>query len=504
MAEDLMDKVLSFFSGEGLTDEKQSMLKQIAKELSQNKFAKFFRVRSEEIDPSLTAFLFSVYKMIYPIKAFMHDGKKMERLREIIIESCMDSSIIELVKNLDHDVLDKKAKSMPPDQLIASIQADEGKLISQFDQSRIAAANRYYEMVTVVEQFVNYNFFGFFKKFDSHFADGSFIVEPKFPSIKTILIINEIGEFLTVTQPLKPESDWNRLLGLFKVCVGQDLVAPEQFCAMIKNIREIHTSKILDLMVQYTLRNPVWHWKPRVQRETIGEDWLEAKKAEVDEYIGRINDATKNNQISALKKQIFETTDMVRLENYSPRAGDIYQRRGLEFFIYAEGLNYLKVFLDDFVDKEIREVCDILLIRGQWTNNVMAREMSEALHQVLGALTSIATLDDVLSEDGGDGSRLRAAMLRIDRDKTQARYINVIISKNNQEVLEIINDAAQNLIVIGKHMKSLIDDVQKKHPELIINWRELNLASKEPIAQRMIDDFKRVNYFVQLMRLCTQ
>ena len=31
MAEDLMDKVFSFFSNEGLTDEKQSMLKQIAK-----------------------------------------------------------------------------------------------------------------------------------------------------------------------------------------------------------------------------------------------------------------------------------------------------------------------------------------------------------------------------------------------------------------------------------------------------------------------------------------
>jgi len=60
------------------------------------------------------------------------------------------------------------------------------------------------------------------------------------------------------------------------------------------------------------------------------------------------------------------------------------------------------------------------------------------------------------------------------------------------------------LIIIGKHLKNLIDDVQKKHPELLVNWREVNLASKEPIAQRMITNFKRMNYFIQLMHLCTQ
>jgi len=116
----------------------------------------------------------------------------------------------------------------------------------------------------------------------------------------------------------------------------------------------------------------------------------------------------------------------------------------------------------------------------------------------------IAALDGGMSDDGADGSRLRAAMLRVDRDQTQARNINVIVSKNNDQALEIINDAAQSLIVIGKHLKNLIEDVQKKHPELLINWRELNLVSKEPLAQRMTVDFKRINYFIQLMRLCTQ
>jgi len=504
MAEDLMDKVFSFFSGEGLTDEKQNMLKHTAKELSQSKFAKYFRVKTEEIDPSFSSFLFSIYKVIYPIRQFMRDEKKVARLKQITIESCIDADILEIINRLDHATLDAKAKTTSGEELKASIQADSEKLTALFDQGRITVANRRYELAAALGQFVKYNFPAYFKKFDAHFIDGSFSIEPKFPAIKAVLIVNEIGEFLTVTQAIKPDDDWNGLLNILRACEGQELVNREQFSMMINTLREIHTSRILELIVQYTLRNPVWQWRHISFHENIGDEWLEVKKAEADSYVMKIDNAKKNSQISALTKQIFEATDLVRLDNYTVQLGEPYRRRNLENFLYAEGLNYLKVFLEDYVEKEIKELCDILLIRGQWTNNTMAREMSESLHTLLDESTSIATLDSEMSDDGVDGSRLRAAMLRIDRDPTQARYINAIVGKNNDQALEIINEAAQALIVIGKHMKNLIDDVQKKHPELLINWKELIYVSKDPLAQRMTTDFKRINYFVQLMHLCTQ
>jgi len=504
MAEDLMDKVFSFFSGEGLTDEKQNMLKGIARELSQSKFAKFFRVRTEEADPSLLSFLFSVYKTVYPIKMFMRDEKKVSHLRYLIVDTCLDGSIKEIANRLDTAALDAKAKTMSGEQLIAAIQTDISLLTSQYDVNHINNVNHRYELASALIQFIGYNFPGFFKKFDSHFADGSFIIEPKFPAVKAILIIDQIGEFLTATQALKPEEDWKGLLGLLKTVEGQDIVNPEQFTTMIKNLREIHTSKILELMCQYTLRNPVWQWKHTSFHETIGEAWLESKICEANGYISKINNAKKNSQINALTKEIFESTDLLRVENYSVQLGDAFRRKNLEGYLYAEGLNYLKAFMDDYIDKEIKELCDILLIRGQWTNNTMSREMSESLHELFNIPARIADFDVVLSEDGADGSRLRAGMLRIDRDPTQARMINAIVSKVNSEAQEMINESVQALIVIGKHLKVLIEDVQKKHPELLINWREVNLVSKDPLSQRMVNSFKKINYFVQLMHLCTQ
>lgn len=504
MAEDLMDKVFSFFSGEGLTDDKQNMLKAIGKELGQSKYAKFFRVRTEEVDPSFMSFLFSVYKTIYPIKVFMKDEFKMAQFKHLTVESCIDNYIKDTVIKLNTQYLDDRAKSIPGEALIEEIQKDVDLLTSQFDSTRIKTVNHKYELAGALNLFVKYDFKGFFKKFDPHFADGSFIIEPKFPAIKTILIVDQIGDFLTVTQPLKPEEDWNSLLELLKKIEGQDLVIPEQFNNMIKTLREIHTSKILELMIQYTLRNPVWQWKQSSFKETVGESWLDSRRNEAYAYINKINNSKKNSQINALTKQIFESGDLTRLDYYNVQLSELYRKKNVEYFLYAEGLNYLKSFMDDYVEKEIKELCDILLIRGQWTNNTMSKEMSEALHTILEAPAKIADLDIVLSDDGQDGSRLRAAMNRIDRDPTQTRYINSIVNRVNGEALEIINDAAQALIVIGKQMKTLIEDVQKKHPELLINWREVNLASKEPMPQRMTNDFKKINYFVQLMHLCTQ
>jgi hypothetical protein len=504
MAENLMDKVFSLISGDSEDDDKINMLKQITKELNNCKFSKFFRVRSEEADPSFSSFLFSVYKLIYPIKQFFNDEKKVSQLKNAIIGSCIDSNIKETIGKLDYAALDAKSKTMPGEQLITEIQANTEKLISQFDQNKIYTVNKRYEMAAALAQFVKYDFKSFFRKFDPHFSDGSFVVEPRFPAIKVILIVNELETFLSVTYSLKPEDDWSGLLNILRMCEGQELVNYEQLVTMLTTLREVHTSKIIELMVQYTLRNPVWQWKHITFNESVGEDWLEEKKAEAYGYIQKINNAKKNSMINALTKEIFEATDLVRLENYTVQLSEPYKRKKVDYFLYAEGVNYLRAFIDDYVEKEIKELGEILLIRGQWTNKPMSNEMSEALHSLHEAITAIDDLDTVLSEDGQDGGRLRSALARVDRDPTQARTISAILSKINDDALGIINQAAQDLIIVGKHLKNLIEDVQKKHPELMLNWKELNQVSKDPLTQRMTVDFKRINYFIQLMHLCTQ
>jgi hypothetical protein len=502
----LVGKVISFLAGdsnEKLSD-KEMLLRQTQKDLTQNRFAKFYRAKTDEADPVLAVFFHSIYKAIYPVRVFMKDTAKMTRLRQVVLEAFMDASITELTKRLNPEVIWEQAKTKAPAEITAQIQDDINKLSASFNADRIIGVNNSYNLVMSLFQLVTFDYPGLLKKFDPTFADAPFSGEPKFSPVKSALVAKEIGDFLIISRAVNSGGDWKILLGLLKACAGQELIPADQLSQTLFGLREVCSSKVLELIVQMGIRNPIWQYKARTPDEHIGEAWLETRIAAAQQCLKKINTAQRNNHISALSKEVFDTVDITRLENYTTAKGKILRDKELEEYAYIEGLSSLRFFLGDFMGREIHEICDLLLIRGQWTNNTAAREMSDALHSLLEVPASITKFDETLSEDGSDGSRLKAALLRVDRDHTQIRYINSIVSNCNNEALELLTIATQHLSLIGKNLKDLLDDVQKKHPELLINWRELHQVSKDPLVQRITYDHKKISTFVQLLQLCAQ
>jgi hypothetical protein len=506
MAEDLVEKVFSFFSGDSNANlsDKELILRDRIKELSENKYAKFFRTKTDEADPALGHFFFALYKIILPIRTFMRDTAKTTRLRQIVLEAFMDAGIVETVKRLSPTDLEERVKKLPPQEMAAEIRADIDKLVTAFSANRVNRINQCYNMVMVIFQLAYFDYPGLLKKFDSNFAEGPFAGDPRFSPVKSASVVKELSDFLAVTQHITPDNDWKTLLKLLHSCAGKELISENQLAQMLIGLRDIIHSKVLELIVQCGSKNPVWVCKPKIPDEHIAEQWLESKTGRAQDCIDKINNTEIHKQINGLLKEIFDHNEFVSLENYTLAKGDVYRKKGLSHFSYAEGLNYLSVFMNDYMGKDIQELYDILLIRGQWTNNNYSKEMSESLHQLLELPKQIAHMDEMLSDDGPDGSRLKAAYIRVDRDRTQVRYINSIIDSCNESAAEIINIAIQHFSVIERHLNNLMEDVQKKHPEMMVNWRELNSVSKDPLAQRMVNYHKKVACFTQLLNLCLQ
>jgi hypothetical protein len=504
MAEDLVGKVINFFSGEGndnLSD-KEIVLRQRLKQLGENKYHQFFRPKTEEADSSLGQFFYSLYKLILPVRIFMKDQAKTARLRQIVLEAFMDQGIIDLVKHLNPAVIEQRSKNTNPEGLTVQISKDIEELSAKFDSDRIAGVNRCYNLIMTIFQLANFDYPVLLRKFDPNFTEGPFSTDPKFSPAKVGLMVKELGEFLAVSQAITPENDWKTLLKLLRICAGEEMIADSQFAQMLMGLRDVVNSKILELIVQIGIRNPVWACKPKIPDERIADSWLEVRIVKAQECIDRISNTEKNKQINVLLKDIFYGGDLTHLENYTPVKSDYFRNRELAYYTYAEGLNYLAVFLNEYLQKDIRELFDILLIRGQWTNNGDSKELSEEFHQLLEMPQAIEKLDASLTDEGPNGSRLKASLIRIERDPGQARYIESIIDSINEEALELINKATQHFTVIEKHLKNLTDDMQKKHPELIINWKELGNVSKDPLFEVMAENHRRINCFVQLMRLC--
>jgi hypothetical protein len=508
MAENLLNRALNFIgrgdNAEGDSD-RQVLLKQLAKEIAQNKHGKFLRLKSEDMDPSFALYLFTIYRIIYPAQLFLKDGSKVPRIKQIVMESFLDRTAMEIARQISAEAIGERRKTTPPKDLAAQLERDLTGLAAAFDQSRYAEADKCYNLITALTRFVLFDFKALLQKFDPDIQEGNFTDAPHFSPIPGDNILKDLADFNALIAALDIQDDWRTALAILKgVKNGSDLIPPDQWNNLLINLRDLKQSRILELMIRLLSKNPIWEGKALLSSEQMTSSWLEEKQQEVRGVISAIAESQRNAQMEALVKAIFGDTDTRRLSYYTQERGKILTSKDLESYVYAGGLNYLLTFIQDYLEKEIRELYDILLVRGQWTDNAASIQMSEGFHGAIDIAPEIIALDETLSEEGSNGPRLRGAILRVERDKTQGRYINSIVNGINEEALSLINRTVQSLIIVGKHMKNLLEDSQKKHSELVINWKELGFMSKTPLGQRISEAYKKINYFVQLMVLVTR
>jgi hypothetical protein len=505
MPDNILGKVVSFIAGGDEPDsDKKILLKQVAKELGQNRYGKFYRLRTEEIDPSFAGYINEIYKIMYPACVFAQNSARVSRLRQLTVEVFLPKETMELVRRLRPEAVQERVKQLEPKELGRQLREDLNGLRADFDGSRIAVMNRCYNLITALIQFAGFDFLSLLRHFDTSLPEGVSGYAPRFQPVKAADVIQEIGRFRSVIQNLEPGEDWKNALAALKIARdGQELFPFNTWNMLLMNLREMKNSNIIELMGQLASRNPIWHVKYEAIDEQLAENWLLAKEQEVNAVIDGVLAKQRNSQIEILAAGVFGAVAVTKLNFYNREISKACIDIGLDGFACAAPLNYLMAFIQDFISKEMQELCDLLLVRGQWINNALSLEMSGAIHAITDTVEPIEALDRSLSDTGTYGSRFRGALSRAERDKTQARYVNTIAEELDEKALDLINQAVQNLVVVGKHVKNLLGDSQKTPPEVVINWKELGYFSKLPITQRLTEAYKKINYFVQLMLLQT-
>jgi hypothetical protein len=505
MPDNILGRVVSFIAGGDEPDsDKKILLKQVVKELGQNRLGKFYRLRTEELDPSFAAYINELYKIAYPACVFAQNAARVNRLRQLTVEIFLPKEALELVRRLRPEAVQERVKQLEPKELSRQLKDDLNALRAAFDGGRVASMNRCYNLITALIQFARFDFLSLLRHFDTSLPEGVAGYVPRFQPAKAADVVGEMGRFRAVIQNLEPGDDWKNALGALKIARdGQELFPFNTWNMLLTNLREVKNSNIIELIGQLATKNPIWQVKYEAIDEQLAETWLLAKENEVNVVVEGVLAKQRNSRIEALAAGVFGAVSVTKLNFYNREISDACIDIGLNGFAYAAPLNYLMAFIQDFIAKEMQELCEILLVRGQWINNALSLEMSEAFHAVTDTVEPIGHLDLSLSDAGTYGPRFRGALSRAERDKTQARYANNIAEELDEKALYLINQAVQGLVIVGKHMKNLLGDSQKTLPEIVINWKELGYFSKLPIALRLTEGYKKINYFVQLMLLQT-
>ncbi|GHV85863.1 hypothetical protein AGMMS50230_14710 [Spirochaetia bacterium] len=499
------DNIVDLFSGGNDPEAaKKKRLRQTVKDLSQSKYGKFYRVKTEELEPAFAKFFWDIYKVAASAQVFLQNAAKSEQLKQITVEAFLDKDLKALKDKLNAAAIQEKAGTAVVKDLAEKVKRDLSSFVAAFDNTRVNGIDNCYSTIIALADFVCFDFFFLLKKFDANISERSFNYKPMFQPVKASELAEELKDFMEYSAAVEQDRDWKAALEVLKTYKeGMDVVNPDHWNKVIRLLKDVSRTRIFELIIQHITKDPLWQSVPKLRDERVADAILDAKKTEIEGALNKIQNDKRSAQIDQLAKAVFGSADVDRLTNYTSKAGEVFYKKDFDGFTKATGTNYLKAYLLDFFKKEIRELCDILLIRGQWSTNVLSQPMSDAYHEMMSFSDKLTAFDDSLGEKGEHGSRLKQAMLKVDRDRGQGKYIRIILRTVNNQAQGMINTASAHLITIGRSFKSLLEDMQKKPAEIILNWRELESASEEPLAKRIADDYKKMYYFVQLLQFFT-
>ncbi|MEA1910871.1 MAG: DUF5312 family protein [Spirochaetota bacterium] len=478
--------------------EKKRLLREIAKTLKKHRL-KFYNPKNEEALGGMAKFLYEIYKIISPAQVLLENAESSGALRTIIIDAFMTDEQREVMELLNEDAIRERATQVDPKILASELKDELVGFFAGFTSDKVNSINSLYNLLIVFLNLVDFDYYFSLKKFDSGLPERDFVYNPKFESIKAEYILDDIKDFLAVL-PENNNSNWEELFNVLKAYKGTEIIDRTQWKKILKGLDIVRKERIFVLMIQHIDKDPKYNYTPIVNSDKIVDDYLSKMRTQTEIVLQKILKERKSKKVDGLLMEVFGTTAISRMKNYTDKANLMFTKKMLGGFIHVAPANYLKAFLLDFFKRDIKTLMDLLLIRGKWATAISSQHLSEAFHTVMDVSAKLVVFDEELSDEGSKGIALKALTSKSDRDKNSITILRTQLKATNDNVLNMITVAAQNLIIMGKSLKSVLEDKDKKDHEMIINWKEIESATELDLKDEMARVYKKIYQFVQLMQ----
>lgn len=490
------------FRGDDPEREKRKQLKQIATDLSHQKF-KFYKPRSGEALGGFAKFLFEVYRVVGPAQVLLQGGEDSNALKVILIESHHTEEQAAARERLTGEAIRAAAETMSPKELVAEVKESIGSYISGFDTATVKQIDDTYTLIRQLIDFVRYDFFFTLRKFDSSILEGAYSQAPRLDPINAEYISDDIKDFLEVLLSLDLEADWEKALDVLQHHRNVEVISREPWKKLLSSLASVARSGILVQMVQHIDQDP--QFKPMVQAERfrIVESHLNLLKTEVEGLMQKAGKELRGRKVQQAAMAVFGPEPVQRTKNYTGKANAAFSKRMITGFTHIEAINYLAAFLLDHFSVDIRQfVSDIFIVRAKWTDNTISAQLSEAFYATLSLAEEVNQFDESIGDDGELGVKLRKASAPLkENDAKSSRILRQVIHDIDERALSLIKESATNLIIVGRSLKTLIEDHERKSPEILTNWRELESQAAVELKTKMVAVYKQIYYFIQLMQM---
>ena len=217
----------------------------------------------------------------------------------------------------------------------------------------------------------------------------------------------------------------------------------------------------------------------------------------IEECIRDIN----KNKVNKLLLEVFNTTIIVRMKNYSARINEFLLSKGIGGGLkYVEPLNYIKAFMLDICKGEIKPRIDLLIIKGTWESNGLTSKYTQLLDNINKMSARVIEFDEKCSDEGTLGKDLKKYSGVLKHDKNAQTAVRRTIVSVDGEAQSIIIECINMTVDLGKSIKLLIEDYNTKIPKLIINFHKIKWDFTGEFNADMITIYKKLSNMVALLK----
>ena len=491
----------SLFGANDAEAEKKRQLKMIAKRYSKSKFNKFYKVQGNEALPALARTFFEIYKVIYPAQSMFQGMQNPNTLKRLSIDFFLPAEI----KSLEDSIAEEKLVALNEKVPAVKIREEALTRLSNFSDyfslEKVNAINTLYMQLLAFKDLCTFDYFFTLKKFCKSMKEASFNAVPPFEKINAEYIIDDLKDFVSVAWAVPTTSDYADMVKMLKLFKGGvEPVTLANWKKVVSRLSALKASGVFEMMIKLISANPRATVTINSQNTNIVEPYLDKLKSATESVVEKLIAQERNSKTNDLSSQLFNGVNLSPLKNYTEDQNQTFTRKGLKTYLHSQALNYLKTFLIEIFKKDIREYYDIILVRGQWESQAISAPFSESYNELLSISEKITQFDASLADDASIGIKIKTLLPKTDRDNGAKNIINRLIQDANDSAYDFITSSTQNVITIGKTIKTLVEDIQKSKPIIITNWKELIHFSEKPLKEFSVDIYKKIYLFTSLIK----
>ena len=213
--ESFLTRILQlFFPRDDAEAIKKRHLKALAKEISKNKFSKWYKPSSEELQPQMARFFFELYKIVGPARALLASAASSKVLKSITVEQNLSKRQHQIREKLTPEVIKERAKTTNQKELSIQVQKEFDAFMREFDGKKIDEIDTQYRQLNEFIHFVLFDYYFFLKKFDPALPEDKFSYTPNFATVNGEYLKDELKDFIVVLNGLSLDANWEKLFAI--------------------------------------------------------------------------------------------------------------------------------------------------------------------------------------------------------------------------------------------------------------------------------------------------